>query len=206
MITYIIPTTDLHTLYPLTTSLSRLGQPFELLPIQEATSFFDAWKKAMPKVRTEWVILTHQDTEFHYIPELKGFDLGGVAGCTKYENVDNFPWWFDRGRLQKGLLSGRIYHDAPESKGLSIFGEYGDCEILDGACLVAQSSKLKEILGKIDVDVTWDWYDHVLSHEYVKRGLKVKTIPLLMTHRSAGGSRRPSYFTEMKKYIKYYND
>lgn len=211
MITYIVPTRDVKNLHRLTLSLIKLGEPFELIPIEGAKSFFDAWKKALPKVKTEWVILTHEDTEFHYIPKNEEFDLGGVAGCTKYTNKENYPWWFDVWRLKRGELSGRIYHDAPAthnipgSQGLSVFGDYGECELLDGVCLATKTKLLEEILKDIKVDVTWDWYDQVLSHEYKKRGLIVKTIPILMTHRSAGGEKRPSRDKELKNYLKYYD-
>jgi len=208
MISFIVPATNKDKIINLALSLERLPIDYELIDVYGATSFFDAWRKGLEHSRGEYVILTHQDTEYHYIPDLKEIfkelDIGlcGVAGCKDYDIKD--PWWFSRKRLIDNNLSGQIYHDSPESKGLSIFGDYDLVDVLDGVCLVTKRLMLKEILRRIKVNVTWDWYDHVLSCEYIKDGWYLRTIPILMTHGSAGGERRSTFEKERKEFIKWY--
>jgi len=201
-ISFILPATDKKQVLRLEKSLNALGQPFEIIPIYGATSFFDCWRKAMPKAKGEYLILTHQDTEFHYIPKLNVEGLAGVAGAKEY-NIDD-PWWFTRDRYINSRLSGQIYHDK-QTKGLSNFGPYGDVEVLDGVCLVTKPEILKKVLKDLP-DVTWDWYDHVLSKAYLNAGYQVKTIPILMTHYSAGGERRKTFEKERKVYVKWYKN
>ena len=171
-------------------------------------SFFSVWKKALPKVKGEYVCLTHDDTIFHHIPDLNEYfkdnvGLVGVAGAIDY-NI-NDTWWFDRFRFLNHKLSGQIYHNAPDSKGLSFFGDYGGVRVLDGVCMVTKTEYFKKILPKIKVNVTWDWYDHVLSKAYRNEGYRLKTIPILITHMSAGGLKRDSFEKEKKEYMKWYD-
>jgi hypothetical protein len=207
MISFIVPTTDQAQILSLRTSLDKLGVPFEIIDIQGATSFFDCWRKALKKAKGDYLVLTHQDTEYFYLPDFTKIftnkvGLCGVAGCKNY-NTNN-AWWFSQDRLRMGELSGQIYHDSPESKGLSFFGDYSGVDILDGVCLVTTPKLLKEILKDIKVDVTWDWYDHVLSTAFKLKGYKIKTIPLLMSHGSAGGSRRNTFEIERRSYLNWY--
>jgi hypothetical protein len=221
-INVIVPATDEKQVARLQQSLDKLeddNHTFKMIPIYGAVSFFDAWREGLKETYGSWIVLTHQDTEFHYFPTMttnpqqnmpdRDFDLGGVAGCIDYDI--NEPWWFTRDRYMDGKLSGQIYHDTGhkstgESKGLSFFGEYGEVDILDGVCLVTTKQLLEDVLRDIKCNVTWDWYDHVLSTAYKRRGLVVKTIPILMTHGSAGGDRRNTFEKERKNYVKWYQD
>jgi hypothetical protein len=121
----------------------------------------------------------------------------GVAGCKEIDKEK--PWWYSRFKLVKGLLSGQIYNDDWKvmARGLKIFGEYGDVKILDGVCLITT----KEILTKVGIPKVdwcpWDFYDHVLSMEYTKKGYKLKTIPIILCHGSAGGGQKE--FDEAEK-------
>lgn len=50
----------------------------------------------------------------------------------------------------------------------------------------------------------WDFYDHMLSLELIKRGYKLLTVPIVMTHASKGGDKRPSFFTDMDVFKEEY--
>lgn len=210
MISFIVPTTDKDAILKLSNSLDKLGIEFELIPIYHATSFYDCWRKGLKKAKGKYLILTHQDTEYFHIPDLDQYftkDVGmcGVAGAKELSN--NEPWWFSVNKLQKGQLSGQIYHDVADShaagigKGLSVFGEYGEVKLLDGVCLIVKRDNF--IIPDADW-CKWDYYDHVISMEYVKRGQKLLTIPIVMCHASAGGNKREGFYEAEKRFRKEY--
>ncbi len=190
MISFILPATDKTKVKSLSDSLDQLGQPFELLPIYEATSFFDCWRKAVPKAKGDYLCFTHQDTKFNYIPPLKDYLKGdvamvGVAGTTVIHKDQ--PWWFSKERLYANLLSGSIKHTGSPQP--DIFGKLGNVVILDGVCIITQKDKLLKV-GIPDIDwAKWDFYDHIISLEYIKKGYKLQTIPIEMTHDSTGGGQ-----------------
>jgi hypothetical protein len=208
MISVILPATDEKQVERLNASLEGLGQPFELLPIYHANSFFDAWNKGLKKAKGKYLLFTHQDTLYHHIPDLDEVfafedELGMVGVAGGMETDANDPWWFSQRRYAQRKLSGRIYHDG-ETRGLSVFGKYGKVQILDGVCLVTPTETLLKVgIPKHDW-CTWDWYDHVISLEYNKKNYYLKTVPILMTHYSAGGNKRPSFFKAQKQYIRHY--
>lgn len=207
MISFILPATDKTKVKTLEASLNQLGTPFELIPIYNSTSFFDAWRQGVAKAKGEYLCFTHQDTEFYYIPDLdkeftKGVGLCGAAGSREIDKTE--PWWFSMRRLQSNLLSGQVYHNSWDAKGLSNYGDYGEVKILDGVCLITRKERLLKV-GIPNKDwCTWDYYDHVLSLDYQKKGYKLKTIPVVMVHASAGGNRRESFYTAEKEFIKEY--
>lgn len=209
MISVIVPTTDDNQLSKLEHSLLKLGLDFEFIPIYNATSFFDCWQKGVKSAKGNYLMLTHQDTEYHYIPDLneefafeEGLGMVGVAGSKTLDSRE--PWWFSTNRLKRGELSGKIYHDGEEATGLSVFGPYGKVRTLDGVCLITP----KETLLKVGIPnydwCTWDYYDHVICEEYIRKNYYLKTVPILMTHRSAGGDKRPSFFKAQSEFIKKY--
>ena len=200
MISVVLPANDKKQVASLEDSLKRLGQPFELLPIYGATSFFDAWRKAKPK--GEYIILTHQDTEFLEIPELDKYlkDNVGMIGCagTTVLHKDQ-PWWFSAERAAGLILSGQIYHKGDKGNELSVFGPQGEVVCLDGVCMITTKKILDEV-GIPDKDYTWDFYDHVLCGEYRKKGYKLMTAPIIMVHSSKGANKRDSFETDMIKF------
>jgi len=208
MISFIVPTTDNAQLDRLRTSLNQLGQPFELIPVYNSLSFFDCWRKGVKKAKGDYLIFTHQDTEYYYLPDLdkeftKKVGMCGVAGTKLIDRSE--PWWYDKKRLHSGLLSGQIYHNAIRSKGLSTFGPYGDeLKVLDGVCLVTQKDILLKV-GIPDLDwCAWDYYDHVICMEYIKRGYKLKTIPIIMVHKSDGVTREREFYKAEDRFKKEY--
>lgn len=209
MISFILPATDKDAVSRLDTSLDQLGIEFELIPIYEANSFFDAWKKGVKKAKGKYLILTHQDTEYYYIPDLdeifafeENLGMVGVAGSTVLDQSE--PWWFSQRRYAANQLSGQIYHHGEDSKGLSVFGEYGIVRVLDGVCLITPKATLEKV-GIPGLDwCSWDWYDHVICQEYIKKNYILKTIPVIMSHGSAGGDKRESFYKGQKEFVKSY--
>jgi len=192
---------------------------YEVIPVREAKSFFDAWEKGLRKVTKKYVVLTHQDTEFISFPDLdKAFDyprkevkdengewywkkctgMVGVAGTTVLHKSQ--PWWFSQERVQGRILSGEIYHGDE----LSVFGDYGWVVVLDGVCLVTIPKLLKEMLPTKDYG-TWDFYDHILSLDFIKKGYILKTVPIKMRHSSKGGGQK-SFNENMIKFRDEYLD
>ena len=206
---FIVPVNNRKQLKSLTASLNVLGQEFELIPIEGATSFFDAWRQGMAKAKGKYLCLTHQDTEYIAIPKLDKYlkDGVGMIGCagTTVLHRDQ-PWWFSTERLQGSILSGQIFHKEKKGNKLSIFGDFGEVVVLDGVCLIT-TKKILEDVGIPEKDYgTWDFYDHIISLEYIKKGYKLLTVPIVMTHLSKGGDKRPSFFESMDKFRKEYLD
>jgi hypothetical protein len=171
-----------------------------------ATSFFDVWAKALPQVKTKYVCLTHDDTEYIGIPDLDKYfkdkvGMIGIAGTTILHKDQ--PWWFSTERLHGQILSGQVWNtevDKPNS--YSSFGSFGEVVVLDGVCMITTKKILEEVLPtclKKDYG-TWDFYDHIISLELIKRGYKLFTVPIVLLHGSKGGDKRQSFFDSLDKF------
>lgn len=169
-----------------------------------AKSFFDVWRQALSKVNTKYVCLTHDDTEFVGIPDLDKYikdDVGmvGVAGTTVLHKDQ--PWWFSQERYHGGILSGQIFHREADGKNsLSAFGPFGEVVVLDGVCLITTKKILEEVGIPKKEYGTWDFYDHIISLEYIKKGYKLLTVPIVLIHDSKGGDKRQSFFDSLDKF------
>ena len=201
---FIVPVNNDKQYEKLENSLKKDFIDYELIPIKGATSFFDAWNKGLKSATKKYVILTHQDTEFIGIPNLDKYftdkvGLVGTAGTTVLHRDQ--PWWFSVERFQGQILSGQIFHKEGKNNRLSAFGEFGEVVVLDGVCIITTRDILKRIMPTlIKKDYTWDFYDHVISLELIKQGYKLLTVPIVMTHLSKGGDKRPSFFDSMDKF------
>jgi GT2 family glycosyltransferase len=190
---FIIPTKDLKKLKNF-----KLPPESELIPVVGATSFFDAWSKGIKKAKGEYLVLTHDDTEyieFNIDSDGHNFILG-TAGTTVLHKDQ--PWWFSQERYLGGILSGQIWN----GKEHSVFGEFGEVVALDGVCIVVRKEVLEEVLPdllKKDYG-TWDFYDQILSLELIKRGYRLFTVPMKINHASKGGDKRPSFFGSLDKF------
>jgi GT2 family glycosyltransferase len=212
MISFIVPATDKKQIKTLETSLEALGMPFELIPIYGATSFFDAWRKGVPKAKGEYLCLTHQDTKFVAFPDPAKYlkdkvGMLGTAGTTVLHKDQ--PWWFSQERFLGHILSGQIWNtEMGKDPSMSVFGDFGEVVVLDGVCLITTKKILEEVLPScLDKGYgTWDFYDHVISLELIKKGYKLLTVPIVIVHGSKGGDKRPSFFESMEKFTKEYLD
>lgn len=169
-----------------------------------AKSFFDAWKRALPEVTKKYICLTHDDTEYLEVPDLdklfkKDVGMIGVAGTTVLHKDQ--PWWFSGERMGGGMLSGEIWNtEEGKEDSHSVFGPYGEVVVLDGVCMLT-TKKIIEDVGIPEKDYgTFDFYDHIISLEFIKKGYKIFTAPIKILHKSKGGDKRPSFFDSLDKF------
>ena len=152
---FIIPTLDLNKLKNF-----KLPPESELIPVVGAKSFFDAWSKGVKKAKGEYLVLTHDDTEYiEFVDDIDKYFVVGTAGATVLHKDQ--PWWFSTERLLGGILSGQIWNGEEHS----VFGPFGEVVALDGVCIVVLKEVLEEVLPallKKDYG-TWDFYDQILS-------------------------------------------
>jgi GT2 family glycosyltransferase len=197
---FIIPTLDKKKLDGF-----KLPKDSELIPIVGAKSFFDAWNKGIKKAKGEYLVLTHDDTNYVEFPDVgKHFDLDvgliGTAGTTVLHKDQ--PWWFSKERHIGGILSGQIWNTENGGESHSVFGDFGEVVTLDGVCMIISKLLLKDMLPdllKKDY-AQWDFYDQILSLEVKKRGFKIITTPMKIVHKSKGGDKRPSFFDSLDKF------
>lgn len=174
-------------------------------------SFFKVWEKALPQVKGDYICLTHDDTEYISIPDLDKYfknnvGMVGVAGTTVLHKDQ--PWWFSGERFLGHILSGSIYHREGEGKKQSVFGDCGEVVVLDGVCMITTKKILAEVLPEcLKKDYgSWDFYDHIISLELIKRGYKLLTVPIEMVHDSKGENKRSSFFEGEKRFKEEYLD
>lgn len=203
---FIVPVNNNKQYSKLVKSLKEFDD-YQLIPIKGAKSFFDAWRKGLKGVKKKYVCFTHQDTEYVAIPKLSKYlkdDVGmiGVAG-TEVLHKDQ-PWWFSQERLHGNILKGQIFHKGKEGNELSVFGAFGEVVVLDGVSMFTKYDIIKDI--KLPKGYTWDYYDHVVSLEMIKKGYKLKTVPIVVVHASKGGDKRESFFKGQERFVKEYLD
>lgn len=180
----------------------------EVIPIFGAASFFSAWGAGIKRATKKFLVFTHQDTQFLKFPDLEEIfkpkiGMVGVAGSREINK--NEPWWYSPQRLAAGKLSGGIYHETSEFSGVSYFGPYGEVVVLDGVCLVTTKDRLKKIGGLPQKDYgAWDFYDQIISLEFIKHGFKLLTVPILMTHFSTGKKKRPTFMIDRQRFVEEY--
>jgi hypothetical protein len=206
MISFILPATKKEAVETLRASLNTLGLEYELIPIYKATSFFDAWRQGVAKSKGEYLIFTHQDTRFIGIPDLDKYfkdkvGMIGVAGTTVLHKDQ--PWWFSQTRFLGQILSGQIFHKEEKGDKLSVFGPFGEVVVLDGVCLITPKAILKDVGIPTKSYAEWDFYDHIISLEYIKKGYKLLTAPIVMVHDSKGGGQ-PKFDESAKKFREEY--
>jgi hypothetical protein len=115
------------------------------------------------------------------------------------------PWWFLPERLILGELSGEVRHRIDGEEELTRFGPFGDVVVLDGVCLVTTKERLAAIGGIPRKDyIEWDFYDHVLSIEFIRHGYRLVTMPIGVTHFSGGIEKRDGFFTAARRFEEEY--
>jgi hypothetical protein len=135
---------------------------------------------------------------------LEKIGMVGVAGTTVLHKDQ--PWWFSGERLLGRILSGQIYHRGEKENELSDFGPYGEVVVLDGVCMITTKEILEDV-GIPEKDYgTFDFYDHILSLEYIKKGYKLLTVPIKMIHNSKGGDKRQSFYDSLGRFTEEYLD
>ena len=186
---------------PITKKLvSKLSSlPARVMVMTNQDSIFSGYKKAFDKVNpddNDIFILCHDDIEIKDDPKkiinaisittAEGYGFVGVAG-TKLLGADAV--WWQRDRWEKGFHSGKVYHTDEKSESYeTYYGPQSNVVVLDGVFLAASAKTLRQVgLQKPSyLRGNWDFYDlhyTIMSH---KEGLINITVPLEITHHSAG--------------------
>lgn len=209
---FIVPVNNRSLLHTLEANLEGRFGGYQLIPVEGANSFFDAWRQGVPQAKNDYLVLTHQDTTFKSIPDLDELfkeDVGmvGVAGSKVITR--QHPWWFEDGlkRFIKGQLSGTIRHGWYGKLGIPVpFGLHGEVVVLDGVCLVTPKETLERV-GIPDEDwADWAFYDHILSLKYRQEGYQLKTTAIDLYHSSTGRTNSPAFQAIRTKFIEQYFD
>lgn len=207
---FVIPVNNRGLFRQLEENLERRFTDYQVIPVEGASSFFDAWRQGVPQANRQYLVLTHQDVKFKSFPRLEGLfrdDVGmvGIAGSRVIEK-DN-PWWANDyiSRLLKRKLSGSIYHGRYGKLGvLSYFGPRGEVAVLDGVCLVTPKETLERV-GIPDQDwASWHFYDHILSLRYRQEEQRLMTAPINMYHHSTGDAGSEKFNQIRDRFVQEY--
>lgn len=204
-ITLVCPSNDLKTC----TKFREMAYKIDCQPYVQfgATSFFDCWNKALEKVKTPLIALTHHDVEIlKYVnlePLLTG-DVGmlGVAGSS--ELTPELPYWYTEERRAQGKLAGQVFHKKDGRIWMSDYGEDKDLQAMDGVFLVTRVDILRKV-GIPNKDYAkWDFYDHILCQEFIKAGYRLRIAPISVIHYSLGDNFRPTFMEDATKFSREY--
>ncbi|MGB9093569.1 MAG: glycosyltransferase [Gallionella sp.] len=137
---------------------------------------------------------------------LEAFDVIGVAGNRR--RVRDQPAWackpMSNGELawdDMANLSGSIAH-GPEPFGhVSFFGPTpAECELLDGVFLAARKSTLTTNRVLFDPIFDFHFYDMDFCRSIRKKGLRLGTWPICLTHQSGGGYDNQNWLDKLSLY------
>lgn len=204
---FILPVNNPDLLHRLESNLAQHFTGHQVIPIEGATSFFDAWRQGLPQVKNKYVILTHQDVMLSKIPPLDSLFEGktgmvGVAGSTVIDR--KYPWWFERGVLS-GQLSGSIRHGWIGRLGIpGYLGPRREVVVLDGVCLITPTEILKKVGIPTEDWAAWHFYDHILSLKYREKGFTLKTVPIGIVHDSTGDNTSEQFRQVKEQFVEEY--
>ena len=204
--TFITPYREKANFDKFKTRLEKTFKDIQVIGIEgtKDSSFFKVWREALPLVTKKYVCLTHDDTEYIGLPDLDkyftpGVGMIGTAGTTILHKDQ--PWWFSEERYLGHILSGQIWNNEEDKKvSRSIFGDFGEVVALDGVCMITTKKILEDVGIPIKDYGTFDFYDEILSLEYLKKGYKILTVPIVMIHGSKGGNKRDSFYNSLDKF------
>ncbi len=120
---------------------------------------------------------------------LKTYDVLGVAGNRR--RVHNQPAWaFIDNKFTwdaRSNLSGSVAHGNQPFGAISVFGVTPtQCELLDGVFLAAKKSRLNATEVQFDPNFDFHFYDMDFCRSARKKGLRLGTWPICLTHQSGG--------------------
>jgi len=138
------------------------------------------------------------------IEGLTNFDVIGVAGnrCRSpfqpawaFKNTD-FAW------DNKANLSGAVAHGKTPFGPISFFGQApAECELLDGVFLAVKKSVVRTNEVQFDPRFDFHFYDMDFCRRARRRGLRLGTWPICLTHQSGGAFGSPGWREKYKAYI-----
>jgi GT2 family glycosyltransferase len=147
----------------------------------------------------------------HVAEALDEFHVVGVAGNRR--RVPGQPTWAHTHITDQfvwdeaGNLSGGVAHGSQAWGVVNRFGETpAECELLDGLFIAARRSTLLEHEVLFDPLFRFHFYDLDFCRSARKRGLKVGTWPIAVTHQSMGGFGSESWRDGYAKYFGKWKD
>lgn len=207
---FVVPVNNPVMLRNLEKNLEQKFSNYQVISVEGASSFFDAWRKGVKQSKHDYLVLTHQDVAFKSLPNLDELfkDEVGMVGVAGSKVITRqHPWWFEDGinRFIKGQLSGSIRHGWYGKLGIpSPFGFRGEVVVLDGVCLVTPKETLERV-GIPDEDwADWAFYEHILSLRYREAGYRLKTVGIDMYHASTGNVNSPAFQKIRTRFIERY--
>jgi GT2 family glycosyltransferase len=180
---------------------------------QNSTGLPALYNQVIEEYLDQDVILVFAHDDLHFLdlfwPErfyqgLSEFDLVGVVG-NRMRHPMQPSWAFVdvQGTWdQKENLSGSIAHGdhfPPET--FAEFGPTGAVKILDGLCLAASATVLKQSGLRFDERFNFHFYDLDFCRRAEELNLQAGTIPLSLIHESKGSFNNQSWLDAYKSYI-----
>jgi GT2 family glycosyltransferase len=143
------------------------------------------------------------------IQGLSTYDVIGVAGNRR--RVEYQPAWafvdLDFTWDDRVNLSGAVAHGDAPCGPVSYFGAVmADCELLDGVLLAAKKSLLNSKSVAFDLRFSFHFYDMDFCRSARKRGLRLGTWPICLTHQSGGNFGSPQWQDGYGNYIEKWED
>jgi protein O-GlcNAc transferase len=205
---------------PLGTSLRRLKGDARLvahIAFENTRGLPDIYNAAIEaQDGHELLVFMHDDVwiDDHFVAErvieaLKTYDVIGVAGNRR--RLPGQPGW---GFVDEGLnwdarehLSGTVAHGQKPFENISFFGPApADCELLDGAFLAARRSALTAAGVRFDPRFEFHFYDMDFCRSARRKGLRLGTWPICVTHQSGGGFGSDAWREKYRSYLEKWND
>lgn len=185
---------------------------------QNSTGLPALYNQVIEEYLNQDVILVFAHDDLHFLdlfwPErfyrgLGEYDLVGVVGNRMRHSMQ--PSWaflnvqgtWDK----KENLSGSIAHGEhfpPET--FAEFGPVGAVKILDGLCLAASATVLKQSGLRFDERFNFHFYDLDFCRRAEELKLQAGTIPLSLIHESKGSFNNQSWLDAYKSYIAKWQD
>jgi GT2 family glycosyltransferase len=174
----------------------------------------DIYNHAILNSPSEYVVLVHDDVvieDIFWLEKLEeGFkecDILGLAGATNAKIKSPAMWHLMSERQD---YSGFVNHYIPNQPGKSFATSFGispqRCVIMDGLFLAVKRSKLMDKGLMFNPDFKFHHYDIDFCLQANKKGLKMTTIPLHVTHASGGESGLTQAWKDSEKhFLQLYN-
>lgn len=159
----------------------------------------------------EYVVFVHDDVWVddyflgnRVLEGLEHYDVLGVAGNSRRR--ENQPsWGFTDCKFnweEPGHLSGWVAHGPKPFGRISAFGPTpAECELLDGVFFAAKRDTLREASVGFDPQFDFHLYDIDFCRSARRRGLRLGTWPICLTHQGQGKFGTPAWFAMYERYI-----
>ena len=201
-------------------SLNRISFDTRLVP-----HIFFSNRRGLPDIYNERIesndghavlVFVHDDVwidDFfladHVMEGLEEYDIIGVAGNRRRINHqpawafvdDNFTW------DERSNLTGCVAHGKHPFGTISFYGSVpASCELLDGVFLAAKKSVLIASGILFDPMFNFHFYDMDFCRSARKRGLKLGTWSIPLTHQSGGSFNSDPWLEKRNVYRKKWGD